>query len=158
MPVDALGPVIQNPRRLVLLGVEELVLLAGLILEGDFVETVALVAVGAQHHTRLVGRQVVRHGIGRIVDHADDQRLIRVSIDKGDHHFHADARDNLRTPSAAAPCLADTNPARIRAILLRLAVPREPQLDAAILVRMDFLAFRSGDDRHLRPFDARAFC
>ncbi|MNL15806.1 hypothetical protein D3C87_1368170 [compost metagenome] len=156
MPVDALGPVIQHPRRLVLLGVEELVLLAGLILEGDFVETVALVTVGAKHHARLVGGQIVGHGIGGIVDHAYDQRFVRIAIDKSHHHFHADARDNLRTPCTAAPCLTDPHPARIRAILLRLAIPREPQLDAAILVRMDFFAFRAGDDRHLRAFDARA--
>jgi hypothetical protein len=46
---------------------------------------------------------------------------------------------------------------RIRPILLCRAIPREPQLDAAILIRMDFFVLRASDDCHLRALNARAF-
>jgi hypothetical protein len=82
----------------------------------------------------------------------------------GDHDLHADARDDLAAPAGARPVLRHADPAGVRAVLLGSAVlpfgearqdlkvlqavmrPEvEPQLDAAIFVRMDFFAFRASE-------------
>ncbi len=65
----------------------------------------------------------------------------------------ADARDDHRPPALAGPGLADADPARAVLVALAVAVPVELDLDAAVLVRIDLLARRTGDDRGLRSLD-----
>ncbi|VVB43864.1 hypothetical protein RHCH11_RHCH11_00921 [Beijerinckiaceae bacterium RH CH11] len=58
-------------------------------------------------------------------------------------------------PGGAGPRLADADPRRVGAVLLRLAIPGEPNFYAPKLLGVDLLARRAGDERDLRSDDSR---
>src|SRR5436853_148624 len=76
--------------------------------------------------------------------------FFRVAFQKFEHLLHADARDEYSAPFLAGPHLRDSNWAR----QLRLAVPKELNPDATMLVRADLLAFLAFLAHHLGGLDA----
>src|SRR5262252_1437156 len=71
-----------------------------------------------------------------VVDDAGHQRPVGVAFEELDHHFHADAREELATPLLAGMDLGNPD----RAAFLRLAVPMELHPDPAVLVGADLFA------------------
>src|SRR5262249_40576609 len=94
----------------------------------------------------------------RIVNAADDDRLVRVAFLKSDDNFLTDPRPEKCSPAFTGPDLRDADPAGAVRVLLALSVPVELDLHAAVLVSEDFLTRRSDDDRGLRPLDKRPRC
>src|SRR5690554_975224 len=130
----------------VALGVDKNLLLAGLVLDAQFVEAVTAGAAQAlEQAAGLVCRQLVGHRVGTVVQAAGDQRLIRVAFQKTDQHFHADARDGDAAPVVAGPAAGHPQPAAGVGVGLAFAVPVELDLDPALFVTVDFFAGRAGD-------------
>src|SRR5690554_5254346 len=134
----------------VALGVDEDLLLAGLVLDAQFVEAVAAgTAQALEQAADLVCRQLVGHRMGTVVQTAGDQWLVRVAFQKTDQYFHADARDGHAAPVVAGPAAGHPQPAAGVGIGLAFAVPVELDLDPALVVAVDFFAGRAGDHRGL---------
>ena len=130
----------------VALGVNEDLLLAGLVLDAQFVEAVAAGAAQAlEQAAGLVLGQLVGHRVGAVVQTAGDQWLVRVAFQKTDQYFHADARDGHAAPVVAGPAAGHPQPAAGVGIGLAFAVPVELDLDPALFVAVDFFAGRAGD-------------
>ena len=104
---------------------------------------------------RLFTRKAVRGLVGAVIHPADDDRLIRVALQKIDDHLLADAGNVHGAPAGTGPELADPYPAGALVVALALAVPVELDLDAAVFVGVDLLAGRSGDDGGLAALDQR---
>src|SRR5690554_4419867 len=110
--LDAFVPFVADADTLVVLdvlipvalGVDEDLLLAGLVLDAQFVEAVAAgTAQALEQAAGLVCRQLVGHRMGTVVQTAGDQWLVRVAFQKTDQYFHADARDGHAAPVVAGP-------------------------------------------------------
>src|SRR5690554_6960656 len=117
---DAFVPFVADADALVVLdvlipvalGVDEDLLLAGLVLDAQFVEAVTAGAAQAfEQAAGLVCRQLTGHRVGAVVQAATDQRLVRVAFQKTDQHFHADARDGDAAPVVAGPAAGHPQPA-----------------------------------------------
>src|ERR1017187_9467975 len=148
---DSLGTVVADRVGLVRLyrdfliplGVDRQELRAPLVLEADLVvvrRTAAERAAALDAALRLVSGQVVWWHALRVVDAADDDRLIHVSFEKIDHDLLADAGNVNRAPGMAGPRRRDPNPAGAVAVVLAFTVPVELHLDARVLVRENLLA------------------
>src|SRR5690554_1214424 len=130
----------------VALGVDEDLLLTGLVLDAQFVEAVAAGAAQAlEQAAGLVCRQLTGHRVGAVVQTATDQGLVRVAFQKTDQYFHADARDGHAAPVVAGPAAGHPQPAAGVGVGLAFAVPVELDLDPALGVAVDFFAGRAGD-------------
>src|SRR5690554_2795064 len=130
----------------VVLGVDEDLLLARLVLDAQFVEAVAAGAAQAlEQAAGLVFRQLTGHRVSAVVQAATDQRLVRVAFEEADQHLHADTRDGDAAPVVAGPAAGHPQPAAGVGVGLALAVPVELDLDAALFVAVDFFAGRAGD-------------
>src|SRR5690606_28460275 len=130
----------------VALGVDEDLLLAGLVLDAQFVEAVAAgAALALEQAAGLVRRQLVGHRVGAVVQTAGDQWLVRVAFEEADQYFHADARDGDAAPVVAGPAAGHPQPAAGVGVGLAFAVPVELDLDPALGVAVDFFAGRAGD-------------
>jgi hypothetical protein len=109
--VDGMHLVVEHLARHVLLGVQEEVLLALLVLHAHLVEAGALMGLAADRHFGLVmGELIGRHMVG-VIGAPDDEGLIRIALGEGDQHALADARNGDMAPLAAAPVLRDADPA-----------------------------------------------
>ena len=120
------------------------------VLHPKFVEAARLAfgsrrAHGFEHRARLVRGQLVGRHVQLMVDAARDQGAVRVAFQERDHDLVADARDSHDAVFAARPFLRSADPAGGLFIVLAFAVPVKLHLHAAVLVRIDFLAFRAGD-------------
>src|SRR5271166_915368 len=102
----------------------------------------------------MCGQAKPRHVL-RIINAADNQWLVRITLLKNDHYLVADARPEERTPALAGPHLGHAQPAGAVGVLLPLTVPVELHLHAAILVAEDFLAARANYCCGLYPGDHR---
>src|SRR5690554_6494172 len=151
---DALVALVANADTLVVLdvlipvalGVNEDLLLAGLVLDAQFVEAVAAGAAQAfEQAAGLVLGQLVEHRVGAVVQAAGDQWLVRVAFEEADQYFHADARDGDAAPVVAGPAAGHPQPAARVGIGLAFAVPVELDLDPALFVAVDFFAGGAGD-------------
>src|SRR5690606_13220074 len=130
----------------VALGVNEDLLLAGLVLDTQFVEAVAAGAAQAlEDGSGLVRGQLTGHRVGAVVQAAGDQGLVGVAFQKTDQHFHADARDGDAAPVVAGPAAGHPQPAAGVGVDLAFAVPVELDLDPALFVAVDFFAGGAGD-------------
>src|SRR5690554_3695283 len=130
----------------VALGVDEDLLLTGLVLDAQFVEAVAAGAAQAlEQAAGLVLGQLTGHRVGAVVQTAGDQWLVRVAFQKTDQYFHADARDGHAAPVVAGPAAGHPQPAAGVGIGLAFAVPVELDLDPALFVAVDFFAGGAGD-------------
>src|SRR5690554_3765634 len=130
----------------VALGVDEDLLLTGLVLDAQFVEAVAAGAAQAlEQAAGLVCRQLTGHRVDAVVQTAGDQWLVRVAFQKTDQYFHADARDGDAAPVVAGPAAGHPQPAAGVGIGLAFAVPVELDLDPALGVAVDFFAGGAGD-------------
>src|SRR5690554_2115753 len=151
--LDAFVPFVADADALVVadvlipvaLGVDEDLLLAGLVLDAQFVEAVTAGAAQAlEQAAGLVLGQLVGHRVGAVVQTAIDQGLVRVAFQKTDQYFHADARDGDAAPVIAGPAAGHPQPAAGVGIGLAFAVPVELDLDPALFVAVDFFAGRAG--------------
>src|SRR5215831_9546939 len=70
-----------------------------------------------------VPRTSKRRRLHRIVNTAQDDRLVRIAFQEVNDHLIADARDRDRTEAPARPGLGDADPARAIGVLLSLSVP-----------------------------------
>src|SRR5690606_17436657 len=130
----------------VALGVDEDLLLTGLVLDAQFIEAVAAGAAQAlEYAAGLVLGQLVGHRVGAVVQAATDQGLIRVAFHKTDQYFHADARDGDAAPVVAGPAAGHPQPATGVGVGLAFAVPVELDLDPTLFVTVDFFVGRAGD-------------
>jgi hypothetical protein len=103
-----------------LLGVEEDLLGAPLVLEAELVEVGRRPSHGRAALDAGLGavrRQVVRRHLLGVVDAPGDQRLVRIALEEGDDHLLADAGNRDDAPVLAGPVLRDANPAG--AVLVR---------------------------------------
>src|SRR5690606_34217157 len=76
---------------------------------------------------------------------------VRIALQVVDDDFLPDARDRQGAPAAARPRLRNTDPAGTGLVVPAFQVPRELDLDPAVLVGVDFLAGRADHGRGLRP-------
>src|SRR5690554_6581931 len=152
--LDAFVPFVADADTLVVLdvlipvalGVDEDLLLAGLVLDAQFVEAVAAGAAQAlEDGSGLVRGQLTGHRVGAVVQAAGDQGLVGVAFQKTDQHFHADARDGDAAPVVAGPAAGHPQPATGVGVGLAFAVPVELDLDPALFVTVDFFAGGAGD-------------
>src|SRR5205823_2914301 len=119
-----------------------------LVLKAQLVEVVRATALGAARlddALRLVGRQFVRRHLLGVVDAAGNQGPVRITFKEIDDDLLADTWVEHDAPILAGPVFGDADPTGAVLVLLALAVPEELDLDPAILVGIDFLAFRSDD-------------
>ena len=91
------------------------------------------------------------HGVLGVVDTADDDGAVGVSLEEVHDHLVADARDEHGAPALARPELADPHPARAVFVALAQAVPVEVDLHPAVLVGVDLLGGRAHHDGSLAP-------
>src|SRR5262245_11063378 len=164
--VDRLLAVVPDPVRLVVLDLDVLVLLGVdvqlfgtlLILEADLVVVAAAppwAGPGLDAALGLVPRQTPRGHLVGVVDAADDDRVVRVTLQKVDNHLLADPRDVDHAPLLACPHGPDADPAGAVGVVLALAVPVGLDFDPAVLVAEDLLPTGANDDGRLRPQDRR---
>ena len=86
--------------------------------------------------------QVIRGHVCRVIDCADNHRLIRVTLEKVDDHLMPNARQEERPPLFPGPTLGDAYPAGTLLVALALAVPVELHPYTAILIGVDLLTRR----------------
>src|SRR5215216_6989730 len=86
-----------------------------------------------------------------VVHRAGHERPVGIAFDELDHHFHADARNELAAPLLARPDFGDANAAR----LLLLSVPEELDQDAAVFVDVDLLTLLADHLGGLNAVDER---
>src|SRR5256885_969838 len=174
VPVDGLAPVVAHPFVLVVLDLGELVLLgmqpqllcARLVLEADSVgvalavlhagaRCAALARSGLDARLRGVGRQRPGRHVGRVVDTARDQRVVRVAIEEVDDDFMPYAGNGDGPEPRACPVRGHADPAAGVLVHGAQAVPVELHLDAAVFVGPDFFSGRAHDDGGLRAGGTR---
>jgi hypothetical protein len=78
--LDAFGAVVENLDRLVLLGMDEKVFLAIVVLERQLIAPLALVGVGAHHCFGFIPRQSIRRLLLRVRHNARHHRPVRVAV------------------------------------------------------------------------------
>src|SRR5262245_47255775 len=155
--VDDLGAVVAHPVGLVVLDLDVLVLLgvdeelfrALLVLESDLVEVggaAALARSGLDARLGGIGRQRVWWHLVSVVDTARDNWLVGITLQEVDDYFLANTRQGNPTPVGAGPRAGDADPATRVLILLAIAVPMELHLHPAVLVGPDLL---TGGSDHL---------
>src|SRR5690606_15306570 len=135
----------------ILLGMDEDLLVAGLVFEAQLVvAAVTERAVGADRALRGLVRHRVRQRVRAVVHGAGDERPIRIAIDEVDDDLHADAGHEPEAPPRTGPrLLLYPHPARARVVTGALPVPMELHFDAAVLVDVDLLPGRAGHHRRL---------
>src|SRR2546427_751996 len=172
--VDGLAPVVAHPFVLVVLDFGELVLLrvqpqlfgARLVLEADGVGVARAVLQARACGTALarscldarlrgVGRQRPGRHVGRVVDAARDQRVVRVAIEEVDDDFMPYAGNGDGPEPRACPVRGHADPAAGVLVHGAQAVPVELHLDAAVFVGPDFFSGRAHDDGGLRARGVR---
>src|SRR5262249_22025824 len=106
----------------------------------------------------LVSRQVVWRHLLAVVDRPDDDRLVGIALEEGNHHLLADAGNGDHAPVLSGPRRGHAQPARAVLVPLPLTVPEELHLHAAVLVDVDLLAPRPDDHRRLHAVHDRTRC
>ncbi len=142
----------------VLLGVREDPLAAGLVLEPQLVEAVGVGrALRADDALCLVVGRDHRAAVRSVVDTADNEGAVGIAVEECDDDLHPDPWDERRAEAWSGPRVHDPHPTRaflVRARLM-LAVPMELHLNAAVLVRVDLLVRGADDACRLMPGDER---
>ena len=120
------------------------------VLDAQLVVAVAAgAAEGLEDAAGLVRRQFVGRNMFGVIQAAGDQRLVGIAFEKGDQHFHTDARNGDAAIAVAGPAARYAQPATALVIRLALAVPMKQDLHAAVRIAVDLLPGRARDDRAL---------
>ncbi len=123
-----------------------------------FVRCSAEAAAALDPGLRLVIGQRVRRHFLRIVNAADDDRLIGIAFEKVDDHFLLDARDVDHAPLLSRQRRSDAHPARAVRVILALTVPVKLNFNPAVFVGENLFARRAHDDRRLSSLHHRFGC
>src|SRR6476646_12015977 len=111
--------------------------------------------IGPDHRSRLIVGQVVWLDLVGVVNAPHHHRLIRITLEKTDEYFLADAGQKHDPPPLAGPVLRHTNPARAVFVARAESIPVELDFDASVLVDVDLLARDTGDDCSLQALNDR---
>ena len=109
----------------------------------------------APHADRLLLGQLERRREHRVVDAANDQRLVRIPVQVGHHHLVPTARQHDEAIAVAGPAVRHAHPPRGRARVLVAPIPVELDEHAAVLVHVDLVAVGRHHERRLRAADPR---
>src|SRR5262245_37753330 len=101
--VDRGRLVVLDDRVHVELAVDEHALLAGGVVQRHLVEARPLVRVGFHAADHRAGREPEGRQLLRVVDAADDERLVGIAFEEADDDLLADARRRDRAPPLAGP-------------------------------------------------------
>lgn len=116
-------------------------------------QLVVAAAAGGRARDDPAPRLLLREVEGRqellVEQRSEDHRPIGVAREEGDHHLHADARDELEAEAGAGPRLHRPHPARGALVALALAVPVKLHFDAPQLVGVDLVELGADDQRRL---------
>src|SRR5690606_37457320 len=153
--LDDFGAVVFRQQVQVFLGVDVDLLFIGFVFKAQLVAAFTLVGFGFQGGSCFVLRQRIGRCVGRVVGSSGNNGLVRVAVQEGDNDFVADSRQGHKAILAASPALADSEPGAAVLVVRRVTVPGETDFHAAVLVAVDFFAFRAGDDGHLRAVHGR---
>ncbi len=113
------------------------ILLAGSVVNVNRVELHRLIALeylGFDPGDRLVLGQLNWRHILRVVDAADNERLVGIALDESDHDFMPHTRPEESAPCRSCPDLRNANPARTGGIPLTVPIPVKLHLNTAIFV------------------------
>ncbi len=155
---DVFRLVILDDDVLVLFGVDIDLLLSLFILETNLVKIVrrsAETAAALDSCLGLVSGQRVRRHLLRIVDAADDDRLIGIAFEKVNDDFLLDARDVDHAPLLSRQRRSHAHPAGTVRVILSLAVPVKLNFNPAVFIGENLLARRAHDDRRLSSLHHR---
>src|SRR5690606_10273055 len=95
--------------------------------------------------------------MGTVVHTTNDQRLIRVSVDKGYNNFLANTGDVQCAPLGAGPGSGNPYPARAFFIFGTIAVPMKLQFDASVFIGIDLITGLADDDCFLKDVKSKVF-
>src|SRR5215467_8633218 len=141
---------------LVLLGLDEYLFGAFLVLKPQLVETAAaFVRIAFDRALGFFSRQVVRGHRSCIINPPGYDWAVGVALDEIDNNFLSDSRNEHGSPSFSRPVLGDADPARAFVVVLTFAVPVELDLYPSILVDVDLLAGGADYYRGLGSMDHR---
>ena len=104
---------------------------------------------------RLVRRQREGRQLLGIVGPPEDIRPVRIAVLEGHEHLPADARDQHRSRRIG---LHHAHGEAALVVRRSLTIPEEADVDVPLLVRVDLLARRAGDDGGVDPRDLRPRC
>lgn len=141
------------------LRVNEDFLLAFAVVELDLVVAAATGRTGRTNRADVFGsRESVRNRIFTVVDSANDEWPIGVTFEKLNDDLLAHSWNEHTTLTSASPGLTHANPAGTVVIAAGGSVPVELDLDAAMIIAVNFLAGRTDDYGCLYARDRRSFC
>ncbi len=110
--------------------------------EAGVVGAAAFTAAHKAHFSGVAGQIPRRHAVF-VVNAAGDDRAIRITVDKVDHHFLTHARDLDPTVFPAGPGARDAHPTGTGFIAAAVAIPTEFEFHPAIFIGPDAFAFRA---------------
>src|SRR5690606_29463791 len=101
-------------------------------------------AEGLEDAAGLVRRQFVGRNMFGVIQAAGDQRLVRIAFEKGDQHFHTDARNGDAAITVAGPAARYAQPATALVVQQAFAIPIKLDFHTTIFIAVDFFAGWAG--------------
>ncbi len=147
---DPFKQIVFRADILVVLGVDKELLLAFLILKADLIKATTVRGThGLEGALCFFIRQCVWRHVVAVIHLAGDERSIRITFNKIDNHFMANAGQKHGSPAVSGHGLADPDPAGAVFISFSLTIPVKLNLYTSVFIGIDLFPGRADHDSRL---------